>query len=106
LGIVGIAHEQITPRLQGVGVELALEIGADHVDLSRDLRAAQIHVLEAGFVLGVGSHEQIAADLQTIGVQRAAETGADHADLFRNLRATQIHFIKAGFVSVNGCTNR
>ena len=106
MGVVGIAHEQIATGLQGVGVQCAVETGTGHVDLSRDLRAGQIHVLEAGSVLGVGSHEQIAPDLQVVGVQRAVETGAAHAHISRDLRAAQIHFLEVGFVLVNGSLAR
>ncbi|MGH6822910.1 MAG: hypothetical protein ACRECP_02670 [Methylocella sp.] len=56
------SHVQIA-GLQGAGVQLALKAGASHGDLSRDLRAARNHVLEAG-----GSHEQHATDLQGFDV--------------------------------------
>jgi hypothetical protein len=79
--------------VQGVGVELAVETGAAHVDLSRDLRAAQIHVLEAGLVLVVGRHEQRATGVQALGIQRAAETGAGHDNIAIDFSAVQTHVV-------------
>ena len=93
---------RIAADLQVVGVQRAVETGAAHVDLSRDLRAAQNHILEAGLVRAFGSHEQDFADLQSIGVQRAVETGAAHVDLSRDLRAAQIHVLEAGLVLAVG----
>ena len=58
--------------------------------MSRDLRAAQGHVLEAGLVLAVGSHVQIAADLQVIDGERAVETGAGHAKVTIDFCAVQV----------------
>ena len=83
-----------------------LEAGTRHLDVSRDLRAAQIHVLEAGLVLSFGPHEEIAADLQGVGVERAVETGADHGDLSRDLRAEQNHVLEAGLVLAAECMSK
>src|SRR5215472_7164053 len=48
LGVTGVADDQISPDIQGVGVELAFEAGLGYVERSHDLRGGEIHILLEG----------------------------------------------------------
>ena len=60
-------------------------------ELPRHLRVGQIHVLEAGLVLGIGIHEQRAADLQLARIQLVLERGAGEFDVSIDLGAGKKH---------------
>ena len=68
-----------------------LGAGAEHVELSPDLRAGETYLVEAGVVLVLGIHVQIAADAHLARIQFAFEPGSGELDASIDLGAEEVH---------------